>query len=257
MRIVSLCPSNTELLVALGLWDDVVGVDDDSDWPPAVNTKPRVGRDLNIDAEKVAALQPDLVVASLSVPGMERNIEELERLGLPYIVLNPQHIDEIADNFRLLGSACGVPARGQEEADKFLRKLETIASRTTHVTYRPTLYWEWWPNPVYTPGRDNWLTDISRLAGGENLFAEVPTDNVKTDHASVAAKDPDFVLIVWCGVPVEKIKKEKITGRPEWDQMSAVRNNRVHILQEGYYCRPSQRLLTGLEALVNLIHPEL
>ncbi len=112
MRIVSLCPSNTELLVALGLWNDVVGVDDDSDWPPEVQSKPRVGRDLNIDVEKVSALKPDLVVASLSVPGMERNIEALEQQGLPYIVLNPQRIEEVADNFRFLGSACGIPERG-------------------------------------------------------------------------------------------------------------------------------------------------
>lgn len=255
LRIVSLCPSNTELLFALGLWEEVVGVDDDSDWPQDVHTKAKVGRDLNIDMDKVMALAPDLVVASLSVPGMERNIEALEAKNIPHIVLNPQRIEDIADDFRTLGNACGVPERGHLAAEQFLRKLDDISSRTAHIQHRPTLYWEWWPNPVYTPGRDNWLTDISRLAGGKNVFADVPTDNVKTNHDEVAAKDPDFILIVWCGVPTKAIKMEKILHRPGWNRLSAVRNQRVHILEEGLYCRPSQRLLDGLEQLSGLIHP--
>ena len=88
-RIVSLCPSNTEILFALGLVESIVGVDSHSDYPTQVKELPRVGPDLRINMEKVKALEPDLVVASLTVPGMERNIQALEKTKLPYIILNP------------------------------------------------------------------------------------------------------------------------------------------------------------------------
>ncbi len=89
MRLVSLCPSNTEIACGLGLGPQLVGVDDWSDWPPEVAGKPRVGSDLTADLDRVAALSPDLVLASLSVPGMERNVAGLAARNLPHIVLDP------------------------------------------------------------------------------------------------------------------------------------------------------------------------
>src|SRR5690606_14154443 len=88
-RIVSLCPSNTEILYLLGLKDRIVGVDDYSDWPKEVNRLPKCGPDLDIDIDKVKSLRPDLVIASLSVPGMEKNIEGLKREGIPHLILAP------------------------------------------------------------------------------------------------------------------------------------------------------------------------
>ena len=83
MKLISICPSNTELLGYLGLTSSLIGVDNYSDWPEEVSSLPRLGSDLNIDMDKVEELQPDLVLASLSVPGMERNIEELEKRKIP------------------------------------------------------------------------------------------------------------------------------------------------------------------------------
>src|SRR5512146_116863 len=108
MRLVSLCPSNTEILFALGLGEQVVGVDDWSDWPAEVAGLPRVGGDLTSDLDRVAALRPDLVLASLSVPGMERNVEGLGARGLPHLVLNPHSLDEVLGDILAVGEACGV-----------------------------------------------------------------------------------------------------------------------------------------------------
>src|SRR3970040_1535443 len=94
-RIVSLTCSNTEILFALGLRAQVVGVDDWSDFPLEVRSLPKVGPDLKIDMTKVVALEPDLVLASLSVPGMERNLPGLERLGLPFLVLEPRSLADL------------------------------------------------------------------------------------------------------------------------------------------------------------------
>ena len=102
-RIVSLACSNTEILFALGLGAQVVGVDDWSDFPPQVGGLPRVGPDLGIDMAKVAGLEPDLILASLSVPGMERNIPALERLGVPFLVLDPKSLHDVFGDIERVG----------------------------------------------------------------------------------------------------------------------------------------------------------
>ncbi|MFY0544744.1 cobalamin-binding protein [Brevibacillus sp. H7] len=257
MRIVSICPSNTEMLYLLGLGEQVIGLDDHSDWPREWQHLPRVGPDLTIDMDKVEALQPDLVVASLSVPGMEKNVEALTARNLPHIVLNPSRIADIPADIRELGEATGREKEAEQLASRFVEKVESIRQATSRVTYRPKLYWEWWPNPIYTPGRENWLTDVSEIAGGVNIFADYPVDNVKATREMVLERNPDHICVVWCGIELKRIKPAMITERPEWQEAAAIRNNRVHLLEEGLYCRPSPRLLDGLEHLVQLIHPHL
>lgn len=257
MRIVSICPSNTEILYYLGLGDNVVGIDDHSDWPIEWQHLPKVGPDLNIDMDKVEELQPDLVVASLSVPGMEKMVAELVQRRIPHLVLHPSRITDIAEDIRLVGRATGFDEKAELLARDFSNRLRAIQSITSEVKNRPRLYWEWWPNPIYTPGRQNWLTDVSELAGAINVFADFDTDNVKATREMVAEKNPDHICVVWCGIELKRIKTSMITEREEWRNMSAIVQNQVHILEEGLYCRPSPRILDGLEKLVSLIHPNL
>jgi iron complex transport system substrate-binding protein len=255
MRIVSICPSNTEILYYLGLGDQVVGLDDHSDWPLEWQHLPRVGPDLTIDMEKVESLRPDLVVASLSVPGMEKNVEALMARNLPHIVLNPSRIGDIPTDIRRLGEATDREREAEQLARQFVEKVESIRLATARVEHRPTLFWEWWPNPIYTPGRENWLTDVSEIAGGVNIFSDFPTDNVKATREMVAERNPDHICVVWCGIELKRIKPAMITERPEWQKVTAIRKSQVHLLEEGLYCRPSPRILDGLERLVKLIHP--
>ncbi|TKI59118.1 cobalamin-binding protein [Brevibacillus antibioticus] len=254
MRIVSICPSNTEILYYLGLHEHVVGLDDHSDWPLEWQHLPRVGPDLTIDMDRVAALQPDLVVASLSVPGMENNIEALRDREIPHIVLNPSRIGEIAHDIRLVGEATETQRQAEQLAIQFDETIESIRQKTATYAQRPKLYWEWWPNPIYTPGQENWLTDVSDIAGAINIFADYPVANVKATREMVMERNPDHICVVWCGIEWKRIKADMITSRPEWTNMTAIRNNQVHLLEEGLYCRPSPRILEGLEKLVDLIH---
>jgi iron complex transport system substrate-binding protein len=264
-RIVSICPSNTELLELLGLMDRVVGVDDYSDWPAEqVRDLPKLGPDLNIDMDKLAALQPDLVVASLSVPGMEKNVHRLQALGLNCLVLNPKTFEEIYEDIATLGKACGVEERAQQEIAKLRgrvsRIVEAVQDQGSAAVTRvsgPKLYWEWWPRPLISPGSVNWLTELSRLAGAENLFADKPGDSYTAEHDEVIERAPDYVFAVWCGVHADKVKPSMITERPGWDVVPAVRQGRVLVLEEGLYCRPSQRLFDGLEELARILYPDL
>ncbi len=256
LRIVSICPSNTELLEYLGKTEWLVGVDDYSDWPESVNQLPRVGPDLSIDIDKVAALEPDLVLASLSVPGMEKNIEGLKEKGLPFIILNPNTIEEIGEDLVTVGEAIGIEAEARGRKEEFLQTITIYRNKAEELKDRPSLYWEWWPKPIFTPGKANWLTEISELAGGYNIFRTETEANVKTDWDDVLERNPDHICMVWVGVKEEKMNPALVKKRPGWMEMPAIKEDRIHVLEESLYCRPSPRLLEGLKKLAELLHPE-
>ncbi|PAV29330.1 cobalamin-binding protein [Virgibacillus profundi] len=253
MRIVSICPSNTEIMDYLGKTDLLVGVDDFSDWPRSVLDLPKVGPDLSIDMDKVATLKPDLVLASLSVPGMEKNIVALDERKLSYIILNPNSLDEIAEDIKKVGAALKCEELGEKKANAFYAEIEYFREKAFVQTDKPTLYWEWWPKPVFTPGSVNWLTEISELAGAENVFANENIASVQTDWDDVKARNPDHICMVWVGVKEDKMNPQLVIKRPGWDKMKAIQTGNIHVLEESLFCRPSPRLLEGLRKLVETI----
>ncbi|WP_257349603.1 cobalamin-binding protein [Pseudalkalibacillus decolorationis] len=256
MRIVSICPSNTELTAYLGLVSSLVGVDNYSDWPKEINSLPRLGLDLDIDMDHVEALKPDLVLASLSVPGMEKNVERLEERNIPYYVFNPNSLEEIADNLKTLGRLTDREEHGDKASEHFLQLIEEYRYISKTISERPKLYWEWWPKPVFTPGGKNWLTEISSLAGAENCFQDVDKASVESDWETVKNRDPDHICLVWVGVQTKKVKPDLVWKRPGWGEMKALQEKQVHVLDEPFFCRPSPRLLIGLQKVAAIIHPE-
>lgn len=253
MRIVSICPSNTELLAFLDAEHLLVGIDDFSDWPKNIAGLPKLGPDLSIRMDELEALEPDLVLASLSVPGMEKNIEELEKRNIPHLILNPQSLDEIGEDLLSVGRACGIDA--EKVHQQYQAVIEEIKDRSSQVPARPSLYWEWWPKPVFTPGRINWLTEISNITGGRNAFADVESANIQTDWEDVRKRNPEFILLAWVGIMTSKVKPELVRKRPGWDSMKGYGN--IHIMEEELFCRPSPRLIEGAIRLGKLIHPAL
>lgn len=248
MRILSLAPSNTEILDALGLLDHLVGVDDWSDWPPAVQRLPKVGPDLSINIDAVAALQPDLVLASLSVPGMETNVEGLVERRLPHMVLDPHSLDEIWANIQRVGEACGVADRARAVVAGLTDRVERVRAASRAAGRPRRLYWEWWPKPIYTPGRTNWLTEVSEIAGCTQVFADYPVDNVRVDDPlDVVRRNPDLILLAWTGA--RRPDPVHVYRRKGWEALEAVRERRVHIMEEGLFNRPSPRLVDGIEHL--------
>ncbi|WP_066062403.1 cobalamin-binding protein [Neobacillus soli] len=254
MRVISLCPSNTEVMEYLGLTHLLVGVDDFSDWPASINSLPKLGPDLSINMDLVEQLRPDMVLASLSVPGMEKNVLALKERGIPHIVLNPQSLNDIEHDLISTANLLGQPARGVEVAEQFRSRLENVKQRGANSYNRPTLYWEWWPKPIFTPGKINWLTEISEAAGALNVFQDVELASVQTDWEDVLIRKPDFICLAWVGVRKEKVQKSIVKKRPGFEKLNYGSDDQILILEEELYCRPSPRLLDGLEKLVDLIH---
>jgi iron complex transport system substrate-binding protein len=256
MRVVSLCPSNTEIIAYLGLTDLLVGIDDYSDWPESIQNLPRMGPDLSINLDLVEELNPDLVLASLSVPGMDKNVEGLKDRGIPHIVLNPQSFEDIKNDLVATAAALGFPERGEAASAEFMNRLEAIRKANTERSTHPALYWEWWPKPVFTPGKVNWLTEISEISGGMNLFRDIELASVQTDWEDVLNRQPDYICLAWVGVRREKVNPDIVLKRPGWSEMEAVKQNRILVLEEELFCRPSPRLIEGAIKLAKKIHPQ-
>ncbi len=231
-------------------------MDDFSDWPKEIEELPRLGPDLNINMDRLQALEPDLVLASLSVPGMEKNIERLDERGIRYHIFNPNSLDEIADDLLKLGELTGFEERAKQIVAHFRNVIEEYKGISRTVTEKPSLYWEWWPKPAFTPGGENWLTEISELAGAENCFADEDVASVQTDWETIRKREPDHICLVWVGVRKQKVNPKILDKRPDWDQMKAMQMNHVHVLEEPYFCRPSPRLLIGLQKIASIIHPD-
>src|SRR5690606_30603133 len=147
--------------------------------------------------------------------------------------------------------ACGIEEKAEQIKEDYLTFIAEMKKRASSVPDRPSLYWEWWPKPIFTPGRINWLTEISEIAGGLNEFRDVELASVQTDWDDVLNRNPDRILLAWVGVRPEKVKKDVVLKRPGWKEMDAVRQDRIDILEEALYCRPSPRLLEGAFNLGN------
>ena len=250
MRIVSHTCSNTEIVCALGAARMLVGVDSDSDFPAqAVAALPKLGRDLELDVAAAAALKPDLVLTSLTVPGHERIVAALKDAGLPVLVIDPIGLDGVYDSIVQVAEALGILKQGRSLAAKMQSDMPPVEPGGP----RPKVLVEWWPKPVIAPARLSWVNELLRLAGGANPFehkdgksAEIPDDEIR-------AAAPDAVVMSWCGVKEEKYRREIVERRPGWAEVPAVKHGRIYPVTEAFLGRPGPRLVEGYRALKDII----
>ena len=255
-RIASLAPSNTDIALALGLKDRLVAADDWSDLPGEISSSvTRLGGDITIDLAKLKESRPDLVLCSLSVPGMEKIVDAVKDLHLEHIVLDPEQFDDIYKSIFAIGMATGTEDRALELAEKMQQVSASVTRRFLDVAEIPRVYFEWWPNPLITPGRRSWVTEMIEMAGGRNVFASEDVRSATVDDDEILSRDPEVILACWCGTLEKRMEVSKITSRHGWNRCSAVRNGRVHLLPERQFGRPGPTLLDGLKSLPGFLHP--
>ena len=249
MRLISLTCSNTEILWSLGLLDFVVGVDSNSDFPAQVGQLERVGPDLQIDLEKVEQLRPDLVLASLSVPGMERVVEGLEKRKIPHLVLDPQTLAEVYTDIETVAKILGVELQGQHVVRAMKWMIAQARGQLPQWVRPPKVMVEWWPKPMIAACRDSWVTQMLAVLGAENAFAQIPARSKPLTAEEVEAAQPDLIAVSWCGV--KKLRPEIVLKREL--AIPAIHNKQVFALEEAYLGRPGPRLAEGVKKLSDLL----
>lgn len=291
MKIVTLLPSATEVVCALGLRDALAGVSHECDWPPSVVGLPVLTRSrippglpsgeidrivtaqlqdeaalYNLELERLREIAPDLIVTQAlcdvcAVSGSEvaRAIGSLP--GEPRVVnLEPTCLADVLQTLRDVADAAGIPARGESVAAALQSRIDTVAARSAGVapSARPRVAALDWLDPLFSGG--HWTPEIIALAGGEPCFGPAGSPSRRVDWEAFAAARPDVVLIALCGFDMERTLADTASflADPRWRALAEGGAPRVLLLDgNAYFSRPGPRLVDSLEILAHALHPSL
>lgn len=250
-RIVSLAPSVTELVYALGLEARLVGVTDYCDYPPAAKAKPSVGEVISPSLEKIVSLKPDLILATTSGNRRE-TVTAIERLGIPLYGLNSRSVEDVLLALRTLGELIGVPEAGARLESQLRARLEAMAERLASQPKRRVLF-VLWLEPLMSIGPNTFVHDALVRAGAESITADRPEDWPRLSLEEILRQDPDYLILTHS--PVLERRLDALRRDPVWSRLRALRENRVVVLDEAAL-RPGPRIVDAIEQLVRALHPE-
>jgi len=255
-RVVSLAPSLTEALFAVGAGEKVVGVTTYCDYPEEAQSIERVGGFAanTISVEKIVALKPGLV---LSAGGFQLPvIEALERVNVPVVALDPQSIADVYASIERVGQLTGYPEQGRQIAQEMKSRIEAIAARTADIpeSERVRVYWQIWDEPLMTAGPAAFAGQLVELAGGINIFGELTEQYPQISAEEVVKRNPD--VIAGPDTHGDKLTPEVFRQRPGWSGIKAVQEGRIYLFDGNIVSRTGPRLADALEAVAEALYPE-
>lgn len=250
-RIVSLVPSVTETLYAIGADPLLVGVTTFCDFPPAATSKAKVGGLVNPSLEAIASLRPDLVIATTE-GNRETTIQQLEAVGLPVYVVRPKTFETVLDTIARLGHLTG----RETEAERLAADMTRRAARVVDAVkgrVRPRVLYVVWTDPLVVPGRDTLLTELITMAGGDSVSAREAIEWPRLSLEYAVTMAPDVVVT---GAHTQARLDEALRRwRAHNVVLPASRTGRIHGISPDLLHRPGPRIVDGLEALARVIHP--
>jgi len=250
-RLVSIGPSITAFLFALGAGPRVVGVDDFSDEPAEAATREHVGG-IKVNFEKVVALKPDLV---FSVKFSDGTIEKLQSASLNVLVVDPQSVSDVAKTATLLGKAVG--SDGEALAHSIQQRVDAVRTKIATTTTRPRVYHEIDasdPAKIFTVGPGSYINDLIDIAGGANIAARAASAYPQLSAEEILRTDPEIIVLA---ADAYSSKPGDVAARQGWSIIAAVKNNRIFTIDPNLINRPGPRVGEAAEAYAKLVHPEL
>ena len=255
-RLISLGPSNTEILFALGAGDMVVGVDDFSDHPSETKTVAKVGAPFpSFDLERIVSLKPDLVV---STELAEFNAT-LKGLTIPVYVSNPKNIEEVIKTIDDIGHLVGLHDNATTLSSQIRSRMSAVKSLTSDIVPTTVFYEVDASDPTrpYTVGGPSFVNDIINMSGGMNIFQDIDIAYPQVGLEDVVARNPSVILLANAYAPMNPQSVETAATRPGWNSITAVKNNSIIPVNPDLFSRPGPRLIEGIEYLAKLLHPNL
>ncbi|UQW97713.1 ABC transporter substrate-binding protein [Rummeliibacillus sp. G93] len=252
-KIVSLMPSNTEILFALGLDDHVIGVTDNDTYPEAATKKDKVGG-MELNIEKIISLKPDAVFAhGMIAESAKSGIQQLRDAGIPvFVVKNASNFEETYDTIKTIGKITNRSAKADQIVEDMKAKVKDVQAKVADVKKRNVFVENSDEPEIYTAGKDTFMQEILNLANVKNV-ADDQSGWFKIDPEEIIKRDPDVYLITYNYVPniVEKVKK-----RQGFKDLKAIKNDRVVQVDPDKTSRPGPRLAEGLEEVAKAVYPE-
>lgn len=247
-RIISLAPSNTEILFALGLGDKVMGVTMYCDYPPEAHDKEKVGDYYGPDIEKIIALQPDLILAT----DFHRFdlIPALEEQGFAVFAVAPQTLEDVLESIQKIGQITDKEAEASELVNGMTSKIEEIGEQTQELDEEPRVFYMTWHDPMWTIGRNTWIDDLINIAGGANIFSQYFESGAMIELEWVVFLNPEIII-------TSEWSYDWALNATELASTNASQTARIYTFDDDLAQRPGPRLVGGLEWLAYLIHPEM
>jgi iron complex transport system substrate-binding protein len=255
-RIVSMAPSNTEIVYALGLEDRLVAVTDFDDYPPQAKDKPSIGGFSTPNIEQIVAMAPDLVLAASIHEGTI--IPKLEDRGLTVLALAPKTIDEVLAAITLVGKATGAEKEAAALTSEMQQRVDAITDKTRDLPPGdiPEVFYVLWQDPLMTVGTNTLQDQLINLAGSRNI-GRVVTDYADISLEDVVAANPEVIIAATSHGSGEDQTFTYVRDEPRLRDTAAVRNGRLYAVDGNLTSRPGPRIVDGLEWLASFIHPEL
>jgi iron complex transport system substrate-binding protein len=290
MKIVSLLPSATEIICALGLADSLVGITHECDHPPEVMGKlvltasrihdsgltnaeidhavsTRVGGHQSLytlDEEGLQALQPDLVltqelcdVCAVSYAEVKKAARVLD-IGSRVVSLEPTTLEEVFGTIEVVGNLTGRATQAAELVASLRSKVAAIRNRITSGTLRRRVWVCEWLDPPYSAG--HWVSAQIEIAGGEEVFQRLGLPSIRIAPEDIVRRAPEVIILAPCGFHVDEVEREamRVAFFPGWDSLPAVKAGEVWAVDaSSYYSRPGPRLVDGIELMARILHPEI
>jgi len=289
LRIVSLLPSATEILFALGLGEQVVGVSHECDFPPAARSKTvvihsripkgatpceidRIVREFSargesvysVDGETLRSLSPDLIVTQDLCHVCAASPEDLSAVLARFdqkpavMCLNPLDLGDVWRDILWVGEETFRPHAAEKLIGAIGEKLGALEEQVKNTSERPSVVFLEWLQPIYVGG--HWVPEMIQLAGGRDALGKPRTPSFRVTLDDVVATQPDILIVAPCGYTADQAREEypSMNCPRGWHDIPAVRAGRVYFLDaNSYFSRPGPRLITGLEILAKLFHPAL
>lgn len=255
-RVVSLAPSNTEILFAVGAGSQLVGRDEFSNYPAEALALPSVGGSMgNYNAEAIVSLKPDLVLAAeINPPEL---VENLAGLGLTvYFLPNPTDIEGVYANLLTVAQLTGHTAEAETLVASLRQRVQAVQDKIAPLSYAPVVFYELDatdPNAPYTTGPGTFMHLLIGMAGGINAASGAPSAWAQFSSEELLVQNPQVILL---GDAAYGVTVEAVQSRPGWEALDAVQNRRVYPFNDDFVSRPGPRLVDGLEELARLLHPE-
>lgn len=247
-KIISLAPSNTEILYALGLGKNIIATTRFCDYPVGAKTKTRVGGWIDVDLVQVKKLNADLVLTSTFV--QDKVVQDAKKYNINIVHTDPKTVEEIYESIRIIGEL----TYKQEEARQLVEKIKKEFSELQKKILpgkKPRVYVEEWHSPPHVSG--NWVPELVVMAGGEYILCEKGEVSKPITVEEVKKYDPEIIILSLCGFG-NKSKPEIVTKRSGWQKINAVKNKRVYVIDDSLLNRPGPRLVEGLKFLVKKIN---
>ena len=288
MRICSLVPGATEVVAALGLADQLVGLSHECDFPPHLPNIPvmvrariesqalssaqidaQVGTMLSsgeslyeLDEPRLLAAKPELLITQdlcdvcAITPSQLRAV--LPKIDPPprLVTLNPRRLNDVLQDITVLGIALEKQQAGAQFADRLRGRLDAVKKMVSTTSTRPRVACLEWLSPLYTAG--HWVPDMVEAAGGVDALAQAGAASHRIDWDTLTASAPDVIVLMPCGFTISRTKAElaTITDHPQWKALPAVRRGEVYLVDAlSYFSRPGPRLIDGVEQLAAIFHP--